>query len=147
MFRKILSAVDGSTNSDRALEEAVRLAKLDGASLVVCHAFVIPEQYKTDLADELEEGLAADAEKMLTHAVRLAAAEGIEAERRLLKQSPPADAVAGLAAESCADLIVAGVRGRTSDEARPMGSVSRAIAERAPCSVLLIRRVERRQGG
>jgi nucleotide-binding universal stress UspA family protein len=140
MFDKILAAVDGSTNSDRALEAAARLAGLEGAELVVCHAFTIPEQYKTDLVDELEEGLVADAEAILSHAVRRAAKTGVEAGSRLLREGPPADAVASAAREWGADLIVAGVRGRTPDESRPMGSVSRAIVECAPCSVLLVRR-------
>lgn len=140
MFSRILAAVDGSTNSDRAVEAAVELAKLEGAELIVCHAFSIPEQYKTDLADELEEGLTGDAEAMLSHAVGLAEAAGVQAESRLIRQSPPAEAVASLASEIGADLIVAGVRGRSSDQARPMGGVSRAIAERAGCSVLLVRR-------
>jgi nucleotide-binding universal stress UspA family protein len=141
MFKKILAAVDGSTNSDRALQAAVRIARYEGAELVVCHAFTIPEQYRTDLADELEEGLDADAEAILAHAVRLASEAGVEAKSRLLKKSHPSDAIAALASEWGADLVVAGVRGRSTDQARPMGSVSKAIAERAPCSVLLIRRV------
>jgi nucleotide-binding universal stress UspA family protein len=140
MFRKILAAVDGSPNSDRALEAAVELATFEGAELTVCHAFSIPEQYKTDLRDELEEGLTADADSILSHATQLAAGAGIDAASSLLEQSPPAEAIAAFAEELGADLIVAGVRGRTPDDTRPMGNVSRAIAEKAPCSVLLIRR-------
>jgi nucleotide-binding universal stress UspA family protein len=144
MFRKIVAAVDGSNNSDRALEEAVELARADGAELTVCHAFEIPYQYKTDLSDELEEGLMADAYDMLSHAMDIVTRAGAEAEKKLIKKSPPGEAVASFAAEIGADLIVAGVRGKTSDEARSMGTVSRSIAERASCSVLLIRRRSQR---
>ncbi|MBN2564167.1 MAG: universal stress protein [Candidatus Eisenbacteria bacterium] len=140
MFRKILVAVDGSTNSDRALEAAAELARLEESGLTVCHAFSIPERYRADLADELEESLMADADAMLTHAVGLASKAGVEADRKLLKKSPAAEAIVAFAAELGADLIVAGVRGKTADQARPLGSVSRSIAERAGCSVLLIRR-------
>lgn len=140
MFKRILAAVDGSTNSDRAVEAAAELAKLEEAKLVVCHAFMIPEQYKADLADELEEGLIGDAEKMLSHAVELSASAGVEAESRLIRQSPPAEAVAAFAKEIEADLVVAGVRGKSEDATRSMGSVSRRISELAGCSVLLVRR-------
>ena len=140
MFQKIVAAVDGSNNSDRALEVAAELTLAGGAGLTVCHAFEIPAQYKTDLADELEEGLMADAYHILSHAMDVAKRAGVEAEKKLIKKSPPGEAVATFAAEIGADLIVAGVRGKTLDSARSMGTVSRSIAERAGCSVLLIRR-------
>jgi nucleotide-binding universal stress UspA family protein len=139
MFEKILVAVDGSANSDRAVEAASELARIHGARLNICHAFHIPEHYKTDLADELEEALMADAERILTHAAEVAEKNGVESETRLLKKGHPAEAVVAHAEELGADIIVVGVRGRTPDQGRAMGSVSTSIAEQAGCCVLLIR--------
>jgi nucleotide-binding universal stress UspA family protein len=139
MFQRILVAVDGSINSDKAVEIAADIARIRGSSLNICHAFHIPEQYKTDLVDELEEALMADARRILSHASAVAEKSGVESQSKLLKKGHPAEAVVAYAAELEVDLIVAGVRGRTSDQARAMGSVSSSIAEQASCSVLLVR--------
>jgi nucleotide-binding universal stress UspA family protein len=139
MFERILVAVDGSFNSDRAIEAAAELAKARGAELQVCHAFHIPEQYKTDLADELEDALRADARRILDHARTLAEGAGVEAQTKLLRKGHPTEAIVAHATEIGADLIVVGVRGRTPDEGRAIGSVSAAVAAQAACSVLLVR--------
>jgi nucleotide-binding universal stress UspA family protein len=139
MFEKILVAVDGSMNSDRAVEAAAELARIHESSLSICHAFHIPEQYKTDLADELEEALEGDAERILSHAASVAEGAGIEAATKLLKKGHPTEAIVAHADELAADLIVVGVRGRTSDQKRAMGSVSASVSEQANCSVLLVR--------
>lgn len=139
MFEKILVAVDGSMNSDRAVEAAAEMARVHSSTLSICHAFHIPEQYKTDLADELEEALEGDAEKILTHAANVAERAGIEARTRLLKKGHPTEAIVAHAVELEVDLVVVGVRGKTPGEGRAMGSVSAAVTEQANCSVLLVR--------
>ena len=139
MFQRILVAVDGSMNSDRAVEAAAEMARNHGSTLSICHAFHIPEQYKTDLIDELEETLVADAEKILAHAARVAKDAGLEVETRLLKKGHPTEAIVGHAKELGVGLIALGVRGRTPDPTRAIGSISSAVAERAGCSVLLVR--------
>lgn len=140
MFQRILVAVDGSTNSDRAVEAAAGIAACHESALTVCHAFHVPEHYKTDLVDELEEALADDAERILSHAMGVAEAAGLKADKKLLKKGHPAQAIVTFAGETGADLIVVGVRGRTPDQGRAMGSVSSAVAQDATCSVLLVRR-------
>lgn len=139
MFKRILVAVDGSMNSDRAVETAAEMARIHGSMLNICHAFHIPEHYKTDLIDELEDALVGDAERILSHAADVAEKTGVEVETRLLKKGHPTEAIVAYAGELEADLIVVGVRGRTPDQARAMGSVSAAVTEQAGCSVLLVR--------
>ena len=139
MFDRILVAVDGSTNSDRAVEAAAGIARIHGSALSICHAFHIPEHYKTDLIDELEDALEGDAEKILSHAAGVAEKGNVTAETKLLKKGHPTEAIVAYAGELEVDLIVVGVRGRTPDQARSMGSVSAAVTEQAGCSVLLVR--------
>jgi len=139
MFEKILVAVDGSMNSDRAVETAAEMAKVHGSSLNICHAFHIPEQYKTDLVDELEEALEADAEKILSHATGVAEGAGVKTEIKLLKKGHPTEAIVAYAEELGANVIAIGVRGKSSGAARAIGSVSATVAEQASCSVLLVR--------
>ncbi|MCK4409405.1 MAG: universal stress protein [Candidatus Eisenbacteria sp.] len=140
MFERILVAVDGSTNSDRAVEAAAEMARIHDSTLSICHAFHIPEHYKTDLVDELEEALIGDAEKILSHAASVAEKANVTAETRLLKKGHPTEAIVTYAGELGVDLIVVGVRGRTPDQGRAMGSVSAAVTEQASCSVLLVKK-------
>lgn len=140
MFKKILVAVDGSNNSDRAVEAAAEIAVAHGSGFTICHVFYIPEYYRSDLSGPLRDAVREDAERILEHAKKVATDAGIQAETRLLKKGHPADAILALAEELGVGLVVLGVRGKTPDEARPMGSVSGAVAERAVCSVLLVRR-------
>lgn len=139
MFSKIVVAVDGSVNSDRAVDTAAELARAHGSELIVCHVFYIPEYYRTDLSGALRDSVRADAEKILEHATDVLSRAGATAQARLLSTGHPAEAVVELAEKEGANLIVAGVRGKSPDEARAMGSVSSEIADTAVCSVLLVR--------
>jgi nucleotide-binding universal stress UspA family protein len=140
MFQKILVAVDGSPDADRAVRAGSEIAKTEGGRLVLGHVSCLPDHYRSHLADELEEAIRADGEKILEHAVRVAEDVGVEGESRLLEKDHAAEAILELAQEIGADLIVVGVRGRTPDSVRALGSVSEAVTREARASVLLVRR-------
>lgn len=140
MFEKILVAVDGSPDADRAVRAGAEIAKAEGGRLVLGHVSCLPEHYRSHLVDELEEAIRADGEKILEHAVRVAQEAGVQVEARLLEKDHAAEAVLELALEIEADLIVIGVRGRTPDQVRALGSVSEAVTRGAQTSVLLVRR-------
>jgi nucleotide-binding universal stress UspA family protein len=140
MFRKILVAVDGSPNSDRAVEAAAEVAAAHASDMTICHVFYIPEHYVTDLAGPLRAAMREDAEKILEHASSVAKENGVEAATHLIQEGHPADAILDFATELGVGLIVVGVRGKTGDRARAMGSVSGTIASNATASVLLVRR-------
>ncbi len=140
MFKKILVAVDGSPNSDRAVEAAAEIATAHGSDMTVCHAFYIPDHYISDLAGPLRAAVREDAEEILAHAARVAEEGGVTSQTRLLKEGHPAEAILALAEELEVGLIVVGVRGKSPDQIRRIGSVSHTVADRATCSVLLVRR-------
>ena len=140
MFKKILVAVDGSSDSERAVAAAAELAKAHGSELHVCHVFHIPEHYRTDLGEPLRAAIGKDAEDILAHAVRTAERQGVKPTPHLIREGHPAEAIVRLAQELKIGLIVVGVRGRTPDQMRAMGSVSDAVLHAAKCSVLVVRR-------
>jgi nucleotide-binding universal stress UspA family protein len=140
MFKKILVAVDGSSDSERAASAAAELAKAHGSELHVCHVFHIPEHYRADLGEPLRAAIRKDAEDILAHAVRSAERQGIKPAQHLVKEGHPAEAIVNLAQGLQVGLVVVGVRGRTPDQMRTMGSVSEAVARNAKCSVLVVRR-------
>lgn len=142
MFRKIVVAVDGSTHSDRAVQEAAEMAAGGKAGLLICHVFHIPDQYRSDLGGDLREAIRKDGEDILAHAAHVAKQSGLEAETRLIEDGHPAEAVIGLAHAESADLIVAGARGKSPDAVRALGSVSWTLAKLAKCSVMIVRRCQ-----
>ncbi len=140
MFRSILVAVDGSTNADRAVSAAAEIARVHGSKMTICHAFYIPEHYRSDMSGPLRESVRHDGEDILAHAARVAAKEGVEAETKLISEGHPAEAIIRLAEELGVGLVVAGARGRAQDDTRPMGSIATAILLGARCSVLLVKK-------
>lgn len=140
MFRKILVAVDGSPNSDRAVEAAAEMAAAHGSAMTICHVFYIPEHYITDLAGPMRSAMREDAEKILKHASSVAKENRIEAETHLIEEGHPADAILDFAGDLGVGLIVVGVRGKTGDRTRQMGSISTAVAVNSTASVLLVRK-------
>lgn len=148
MSKPIVVGVDGSDASREALRWAAEEAKLRSAPLVAVHAwsFVPPQPIGDpgmlavpagDLPGQLEAERRA-AEGVLEEALAdaLAAASGIEVERKLLE----GDAAEALVAESeSAQLVVVGSHGRSGLRAALLGSVSRHVTSHASCPVVVVK--------
>jgi nucleotide-binding universal stress UspA family protein len=140
VFRSILVALDGSAASAEALDQAIDLARAEGARLTLITVAAPPRwrpagpfvpPYPTD--SQLED----DARAILDRA-----------EERVPDDVPVASVLrTGLAAKEilkradCAghDLIVMGSRGRGPAASLVLGSVSRAVAAHSPIPVLVAR--------
>jgi nucleotide-binding universal stress UspA family protein len=140
VFNTIVWATDGSENAARALSVAKALAREQRASLVVVH---IVQRFAT------KEGLAvfADEEQVeakLKDVVQELSREGFDATLKVVNHvgSQPAHAVADVAREVGADLIVVGTRGRGAVVGLVLGSVTLRLLHVAPCPVLAVPAVE-----
>jgi nucleotide-binding universal stress UspA family protein len=136
VFKTIVWATDGSENADKALSVAKALAREQRASLVVVH---IVQRYAT------KEGLAvfADEEQVearLKDVVQELSQEGFDATLKVVNHvgPQPAHAVADVAREVGADLIVVGTRGRGAVVGLVLGSVTLRLLHVAPCPVLAV---------
>jgi nucleotide-binding universal stress UspA family protein len=128
----ILVGIDGSAASTQALSQAVELAKATGASLAFACVSRPP-------ADASTAALAADADRRTAElAAIVARAVGVSATTHAAS-GPPADALADLAEELGADLIVVGSRGLGSVRGALLGSVSAALLRRARTPVLVVK--------
>lgn len=145
MYRKILAAIDDSDASARGLDQAIRLAKGDGAQLCILHVVeptalaMYPEA--AAYADDLF-GLLQDAGKeLLTRAVAKAARRGVQARSALIENRgfPIADLVVEYAGRWKADVIVLGTHGRRGLSHLLMGSDAESIVRSSPIPVLLVR--------
>ena len=127
--RRILVCIDGSENADRAAKFAAGLPWIAGTHVVV----VSVVDGTTDLSGKVQEVKA------------LFEAAGATAEAVIIEPNPLVltvnvrdsllDAISTLAP----DLVVAGMRGMSTLERISVGSIADTIAQRARCSVLLVR--------
>ena len=141
-FTKILVPVDFSPDSAKALEMAIELAKSFGARIHLIHCYPIhvggispygmvpPETFGLEIRDAAQQKLAEWREK--------ATAEGIQTDETVMSMFP-SEAIATLAREKGADLIVMGTRGLTGLKHIVLGSVAERALRIAPCPVLIVK--------
>lgn len=133
VIRRILCALDFSTNSDQAFDYAQRLAQATGASLVLVHAFGVPRT-----ADPAGQTVPADASIAERFANVTSNVPGIEISR-VLHAGPAGEVICWVAQEQQCDLIVMGTHGRTGLRHLFFGSVAEYVLRRARSPVLTIR--------
>lgn len=144
MYQHILVPVDGSTTSDRALQEALKLAKQQGAQLrliYVVEDILFPDNEAYFDYAALQEVVKRNGENMLEHAKTAAQQAGIEAETMLLEMAGEriASVIVAEAQRWPADLIVIGTHGRSGFNRLLFGSVAEGVVRTAQTPVLLIR--------
>jgi len=138
MITKILAASDGSAAAMEAARSAAVIARAFDAKLTVATVAYIPKMYKVDLDDDMERAYVKDWEHVLEDTLKTISDVG-QAETKLLRNGPPADAILEEAESGGYDLIVVGSNGTGSPGRKGMGSVAAKVGARAHCSVLVIR--------
>ncbi|MDV9192164.1 universal stress protein [Streptomyces sp. SR27] len=135
----VLLAVDGSADSDAAVEFAFAEAAARGAELLAVHAWT-PTTGPADLTPLFHgtEEIRGEEGRVLDGALAAAVARrpGLPVERRLVRgRTRPV-----LLAESAdAQLVVTGARGRGGFAGLLLGSVSQALLHHAECPVAVVR--------
>lgn len=144
MYRRILVPVDGSTTSNCALQEAIKLAQQHHAQLELVHVFEdilywVDENYINYA--ELQETVRESSEKILIDAQALVQQRGLATGIKLLeaKGQRTANVIVAEAERWQADLIVIGTHGRTGFSRLLLGSVAEGVVRTAAIPVLLIR--------
>jgi nucleotide-binding universal stress UspA family protein len=143
MYRRILVAVDGSEASERALAEAISMAKLCGGTVrcvfVARQPAILgnPMMNVTAMTDAME----ATGTKALTRAAEATKRAAIAAETKFVEanEDPVAKTVLREANVWDADLIVMGTHGRTGIDHFLIGSVAEGVIREASQPVLLVR--------
>ena len=143
-IHKILVPVDFSEHSQRALDEAVSLAKHFGAEVMVFHCYVLPipsvgsVPYGTLAPERYVDAVRTAAIQRVNQWRDKARAHGVRAEGRVGAGNPPSE-ITALAEEIGADLIVIGTRGLSGLEHVLLGSVAERTIRIAPCPVLTVK--------
>ncbi|MBU1215567.1 MAG: universal stress protein [Gammaproteobacteria bacterium] len=147
MYKRIAVAVDGGDTSIMALNEAVKLAKVMDATLLLLHVCEeIPVVWNTEgmMPIPMEDVTKALVEsgKQLLHKDKLRVTEaGINVETRLVEDYSGriGAVISEEAGQWLADLLVIGTHGRKGLDHLLMGSVAEGVMRTASMPVLLVR--------
>ena len=138
VLTRILLATDGSEQSDKAMAEALGLAKTCGTSLQAVTVIEMNSEYSA-LAPKAVEKAEEDAKQILAATKSRAAEEGIECELVALHGEHVAEVLVDQAEKIGADMIVMGRHGRRKGLKKLlMGSTVSALISHAPCKVLVV---------
>ncbi|WP_436928373.1 universal stress protein [Halosimplex halobium] len=144
-------AIDGSAESDRALDHAVEMATAADAELTAVHS-VDPDVYDTGGAEspasasEYDDRLIVESvddaerrgERLLDDAVERAADSGLDIDAELLYGDPVAT-IPDFATAEGHDGVFVGHRGLSEAQERVLGSVAKGIVERSSLPVTVVR--------
>lgn len=144
MYQRILVPIDGSSTSDRALQEAIKLIDAQPALLRLVHVvddlqFLDTEGYVDYAA--LRELTRQIGERALAKAKEVAQQADITVETSLLDANGEriARVIDAEAVSWSADLIVIGTHGRAGFNHLLFGSVAEGVVRSATVPVLLVR--------
>jgi nucleotide-binding universal stress UspA family protein len=146
--RRVMVAVDGSENAQRALEAAVDMAKRLRLELQIAHVAYVPGLLWSSgmpgsmvPIDKIEDDAEKTGRQLLSKAVKFAKDEGVANPKGELvtKLASPAQGIVDLAEQSDADVIVIGTRGLGGFKKLLLGSVAGTVLHYAHCSVLVVK--------
>ncbi|PWW08621.1 nucleotide-binding universal stress UspA family protein [Paenibacillus cellulosilyticus] len=140
MYNRIVVPVDGSPQAFKALEHAIKLAQTLSSDirLIVIHVNASFALNEPIFGTELDHHIAAEDKQVLDAAVSKLKAAGVLFQA-IHQTGDPATIICDTAADNLADLIVMGSRGLGLVKEMLLGSVSHAVAQHAPCPVLLLK--------
>jgi len=144
-LRRIFVPLDGSLRGESAIPTALRLARADGAEVVVAH--VVSEPIRSEvlytesdlaLACDLADRLASRADAYLEQVRSRIAASGAEARKALSRATDHRAGIVALAASTEADLVLLTAHGCVSDARRKFGSVTAYFIAHSTAAVLVL---------
>ena len=145
----VVLAVDGSPESQRAVEWVCALALPRGAEVAVISVAEVVGDFPANSANEREYARDADLalmQRALLHTAETqvwAALDRLHISgaqvRPIVRTGQPAAEIVRIVQEQDADLLIIGARGQTRAEPFPLGGVAEKLVRFAPCSVLVAR--------
>lgn len=149
-YKKILCTHDGSSRSDKAYEHAKYLAKDLDSELILLNVLSIPtkpfgisptEGARKNISEHLtriEKTLKKDIEKLLIHKVKECEKMGVPA-RYVIEYGVPVEKIPEFTMKEKVDMIVMASKPLPGvTRVNVLGSVSRCVAERVRCPVLIV---------
>jgi nucleotide-binding universal stress UspA family protein len=145
MFKQIVVGTDGSAGAEIAVDAALELARLTGATLHVVNAHKLTSAFHLSAAAEVgvvpdvtaaNEAVEAHSRIICEQVAARAGETGVQIETHSVP-GDPADALIRVAGDADADLIVVGNRGMAGAR-RVLGSVPNKVSHHCPSSLLIV---------
>ena len=136
-MKTILVAYDDTAPSKRALERAATLAEAFGSRVLVTSISTLTHSGPRSATHLARTEGPADRDEDVQQGQAMLAERGIEAEA-VTALGDPASAIARLAEERGADLVVIGTRGLGPVQRLLGQSVSQAVSRRVRCDLLIV---------
>ncbi|OPX87146.1 MAG: Stress response protein NhaX [Pelotomaculum sp. PtaB.Bin104] len=142
MYDKILVAFDNGNQSQKALDNAIKLARSLKSKISIVTSFNISDYTlsfgEVAVRKEIEDQTRSHIEEILKSAAEKVAQEGIEVNTEIL-YGTPGEAIAQYAKDKNVNLIVIGSNNRNAIGRMFLGSVSNYVVHHAQRPVLVIR--------
>jgi nucleotide-binding universal stress UspA family protein len=142
LYDKILVAVDGSQQSNRALKEAVRIAKFINGTITLIHVYSRDPSSSQliSASQQLSQILKDNGEAALEAAKKLVSTEceTVNVDTILL-EGDAAEKIVETAHNGSFDLVVLGARGLSKLSGLILGSVSQGVIKNSPCPILIVK--------
>ena len=143
-FKNVVVCVDFSESSYRVIEQAVRVAQQDGASLHLLHVCSSPwkgASYFPRPSPEDQHHHSDSLSERLQVALQPFESETgvLQVETDVVENARESDGIVQFIEDVQADLVVVGTRGRTGMRAVLLGTVAEHIVRESPCSVLAVK--------
>jgi len=148
MYKRIVVAVDGSETSNKALDEATKLAREMSSIILLLHVCEeLPIMWEPDgmnmmLIQNSLEAIADAGKELLEKHRKMLTQQNITAETKLVKtyDGRISSVISDEAQKWNADLLVVGTHGRKGIAHLLMGSVAEGVTRTTSMPVLLVRR-------
>ncbi|OWA34885.1 universal stress protein UspA [Saccharibacillus sp. O16] len=139
-MKHILVAIDGSSGSEHAMEEAIKLGKSFAVlpKMTVLHVDPSVAMVEPPFGIDPDERIEEEGRELLKPVQAALASSGLE-YTVILRKGDPAREICEFAAHEVCDLIVMGTRGQSLAAELLLGSVSHKVIQHAPCPVMTIR--------
>ncbi|MBI5257878.1 MAG: universal stress protein [Burkholderiales bacterium] len=145
MFKHLLIPTDGSAASERAIRQALQLARETGARVTGLHV-IRPFHlfaYQVDLVEESRASYEANthalARSLLDAVLRGAKELGVQADSRIVVAEHPYQAIIVTAGDAGCDLVVMASHGRRGMQALLLGSETQKVLTHSTVPVLVLR--------
>jgi nucleotide-binding universal stress UspA family protein len=147
MYKRIVVGTDGSASAEIAVNAAIDLARLSGATLHVVHAHSVTSAYQLATAPEVgvpigaiaasNEAIQTQAQRLCDQVVERAQGQGVTTESHCVA-GDAAEALLRVAEDTECDLLVVGNRGMTGVRRFMLGSVPNKLSHHSPASLLIV---------
>ena len=142
-FGRITVAIDGSPNSDDALDAAIDLALQYKAELTILTVAPLTPVYmpagNSYLAAPISQPDTTRYQALVDSAVKHAQERGLSSVTGVCEDGVVVDEILAFLESHPTDLMVVGSRGLSATKRLLIGSISSALVTHAPCPVLVVR--------